>query len=295
MSHPRELDADFEVARRLHKKHGTSYYYATRLFPRETRLATYALYGFFRVPDEIVDNSPQNTADDLLAVTAKLAAWRRDWALAYKAGDSSDPILRVTSYVFHRYKIPFEYSECFLEAMLTDLVKTQYQDYAELKQYMFGSAAAVGLMMSHVIGYSQESALAHAEDLGYAMQLTNFMRDIDEDYTLRQRVYMPQDELEEFGLSTADIAERRFSKNFANFMRFQNMRAKVLYASANEGIELLDAAGRLPVRVASDLYSAILGKLEEQEWDVFRGRVRTTLPEKLLLTIGAVRETRLHV
>src|SRR4028118_681892 len=105
-AHPRELAPDFEVARRLHKKHGTSYYFATKLFPLETRLATFALYAFFRVPDEIVDNSPIENDDDLRRVKAELEAWRERWRDAYQTQKSDDPILRVTTYVFHRYQIP---------------------------------------------------------------------------------------------------------------------------------------------------------------------------------------------
>jgi len=292
--HPRELDADFEVARRLHKKHGKSYYFATRLFPPQTRLATYALYGFFRVPDEIVDSSPLHDVEDVLDVTRRLAAWSKNWETAYRSGDSADPILRVTSYVFHRYNIPYEYSEHFLDAMLTDLTKTRYQDYDELRRYMHGSAAVVGLMMSHVIGYTDPRALHHAAQLGYAMQLTNFLRDIDEDYTLRGRVYLPQDELAEFGLSNADIAARNFSPQFEYFMQFQSARAHNLYEEANRGIALLHPQGRLPVRVASELYRAILRKLEDQDWNVFHGRARTSLPEKLMLTVGAIKENRVR-
>jgi phytoene synthase len=294
MSHPEELKPAFEVARRLHKKHGKSYYFATRLFPLETRLATYALYGFFRVPDEIVDNTPQHDTADVLSVARKLADWRNQWEDAYRSGDSPDPVLRVTSYVFHRYAIPYCYSESFLDAMLTDLTKTQYENYDELKSYMFGSAAVVGLMMSHVIGYSDARALRHAEQLGYAMQLTNFLRDIDEDYVLRKRVYLPQDELAAYGLDTHDIAEQRFSDRFADFMQFQAERAHGLYEEANRGIELLQPQGRLPVRVASALYRAILGKLAARGWNVFQGRVRTSLPEKLTLTYSAVKENRVH-
>jgi phytoene synthase len=294
-SHPKELDTAFEVARRLHKKHGKSYYFATRLFPFETRLATYALYGFFRVPDEIVDARPLHDVQDVLDVKKRLNAWGKNWEAAYRSGDSADPILRVTSYVFHRYGIPFRYSEYFLEAMLTDLTRTQYEDYADLKDYMYGSAAVVGLMMSHVIGYTDERALEHAEQLGYAMQLTNFLRDIDEDYTLRGRVYLPQDELAAYGLSTDDIAARNFSPQFEYFMQFQSTRAHNLYEAANPGIALLHTHGRLPVRVASELYRAILRKLEAQNWNVFHGRARTTLPEKLMLTVGAMRENCVRV
>jgi phytoene synthase len=333
MAHPRELTPDFEVARRLHKKHGTSYYFATKLFPRETRLATFALYAFFRVPDEIVDNSPINNAHDLQRVKNEIAQWRDKWRAAYETHQSDDPILRVTTYVFHRYGIPYEYSEAFLAAMVQDLEKSEYATYAELEEYMYGSAAVVGLMMSHVIGFRdnalrddalrddalrddalrddalrddalrddalrddalrddalRNNALEHAKQLGYAMQLTNFLRDIDEDYQERGRVYMPQDELTRFGLSTRDIAEQRFSPAFKEFMQWQSERARALYAEADKGVPLLQKHGRFPVRVAAALYSAILGKIAQQNYNVFEGRARTKLHEKLLLTARVLR------
>jgi phytoene synthase len=288
MAHPRELAPDFEVARLLHKKHGTSYYFATKLFPRETRMATFALYAFFRVPDEIVDNSPINNAEDLQRVKDEIARWRDKWRAAYESQTSDDPILRVTTYVFHRYQIPFEYSEAFLAAMVQDLEKSEYATYAELEYYMYGSAAAVGLMMSHVIGF-RDNALEHAKQLGYAMQLTNFLRDIDEDYQERGRVYMPQDELARFGLNTRDIAEQRFSPAFKEFMQWQCVRARALYTEADKGVPLLEKHGRFPVRVAAALYSAILGKISDQNHNIFAGRARTSLREKLLLTAGVMR------
>jgi len=282
-SHPRALLPDFEIARRLHRKHGTSYYFATRFFPPDTRLATWALYAFFRVPDEIVDNSPQKTDADVARVTEKLQAWRDQWQVAHETQKSDDPILRVASYVFHRYNIPFEYSEAFLDAMTSDLTKTEYATYAELKEYMYGSAAVVGLMMSHVIGFKDRSALGYAEKLGYAMQLTNFLRDIDEDYQERKRVYFPQDELQKFNLSNEDIAARKFSPRFKDFTQWQAARAQRLYDDSMNGVPLLEAHGRFPVRCAAALYSAILGKLEDQGWNVFAGRARTSKTEKIKL------------
>jgi phytoene synthase len=289
MSHPAELAPAFEAARLLHKKHGKSYYFATRLFPRDTRLATHALYGFFRVPDEIVDNSPMRSDAEIATVKRKLDEWRDNWSKAYRDGDSADPILRVTSYVFHKYSIPHHYSESFLAAMITDIDKGRYRDYAELEEYMYGSAAVVGLMMAHVIGF-RNGALDYAPKLGYAMQLTNFLRDIDEDYVERGRVYMPQNELEAFGLCDDDIAARRFSEDFKQFMIYQSDRAHYLYEEADRGIPLLHKHGRFPVRVASTLYRAILGRIAEQDYNIFKGRARTGFGQKLMLTLGALRK-----
>ena len=286
--HPRALNVDFEVARRLHKKHGTSYYFATKLFPRTPRLATHALYAFFRVPDEIVDNSKIENTADLARVKNELSAWREQWESAYRSGESSDAVLRVTAHVFRKYNIPFEYSRAFLDAMTQDLEKTRYATYAELESYMYGSAAVVGLMMSHVIGFA-EGALPRAEKLGYAMQLTNFLRDVDEDFTERGRVYLPQDEMARFGVTDADIEARRFTPNFRNLMEFQANRARELYRESDAGIPLLARYGRFPVRTAGALYGAILDKLAQQNYDPFAGRARTNLREKLALTFRASR------
>ena len=289
---PRELLPDFEIARQLHRKHGKSYYFASQMFPRETRLATYALYAFFRVPDEIVDAAAPQSVEDALQVQKQLDDWENSWAQAYANGTSDDPILRVTSWVFHRYQIPFDYSDAFLAAMRSDLEKTRYATYKELENYMYGSAAVVGLMMTHVIGFRDQSALLHAAQLGYAMQLTNFLRDIDEDFVERGRVYMPQDELSQFGLCDDDIATRNFSPHFAEFMQFQATRARELYSESDKGIPLLASRGRLSVRVAGALYSAILDKLAAQNWNPFAGRARTNFPEKMALLWGAWKENR---
>lgn len=296
MSYPREFPAElapaFEAARRLHRKHGTSYYFASQLFPIEKRLATYALYGFFRVPDEIVDGWAPQTAEEAFVVRHELDRFQKRWEKAYAQGDSDDPILHAASFVFHRYQIPFAYSIDFLGAMQTDLEKARYANYAALENYMYGSAAVVGLMMTHVVGYEGEGTLRHATQLGYAMQLTNFLRDIEEDFTLRNRVYMPQDELHRFDVSDEDIEARRFSPEFREFMEFQAQRAHALYDEANKGIPNLSPDGRLAVRVASALYRAILDKLQERDWNVFAGRARTSLPQKIALAAGAYKENR---
>ena len=152
---------------------------------------------------------------------------------------------------------------------------------------MYGSAACVGLMMSSVIGFVDESqreiGLQHAAQLGYAMQLTNFLRDIDEDYAQRKRVYLPQDELAQFGLNTRSIADRQFGDNFRKMMKWQAARCDDLYAQAALGIPMLNSYGRFPVACASSLYSAILTKLSGQDWNPFAGRARTSKVEKIAL------------
>jgi phytoene synthase len=277
----KELRVAFERAQALHRLHGKSYYFATQLFPRPLRQATYAIYAFVRVPDEIVDNSPQSTPDERAAIALRLNQWRHDWQQAYAQKKSADPVLHVASLTYHAYNIPPSTAEDFIDAMIQDLEQGRYRDFDDLKGYMWGSACVVGVMMSHLIGFKKPEALQHAAKLGYAMQLTNFLRDIDEDFQLRNRIYMPQDELARFGLSDDDIAQRRFSPAFREFMKFQAQRAHGLYEEANAGIPMLDRQGRGAVLAASTLYRAILDKLEAQNWNPFTQRAKTNLPEKV--------------
>ena len=280
---PRDFSEAYRAARALLKHHGKSYYFSTRLFPRDLQEATCALYAFVRLPDEIVDNSPQETPAEISAVRQELLDFLARWKIAHQTGDSGDQILDFAAHIFHQRGVPFEFSESFLNAMIQDTHQTRYQNYADLENYMYGSASCVGLMMSHIIGFNDEKALEHATKLGNAMQLTNFLRDIDEDYQQRGRVYMPQDELKRFGLSDEDIAARRFSPQFREFMRWQAARAHRLYDEANVGIAMLRPEGRFAVSSASTLYRAILEKLEAQDWNPFAKRAATSGIEKVAL------------
>lgn len=275
---------DLTHCKALNKQHGKSYFFATRFFPREVREATYVLYAFFRVPDEFVDNPEDPSA---AAVTDRLTRWREDWRACYKTGETSDSVLRATKVVFDYFDIPYQYSEDFLQAMIQDVTVDRYATYLDLEYYMYGSAAVVGLMMTYVIGFKDPKALEYAKQLGYAMQLTNFLRDIREDWVDRQRIYMPLDELARFNLSEDTIKEEECSDAFVQFMQFQVSRARDLYKQAEEGIPLLHKRGRIAVRAASRLYGAILDKIEAAEYNVFAGRVHTSFFEKcrLMLTI----------
>lgn len=272
--------ADLAYCKSLHRQHGTSYFFATRFFPRELREATHVLYAFFRVPDELVDNPVD---DNPATVYTSLEKWRSKWRSAYMLGESDEPVLRATYAVFKHYDIPYQYSEDFLQAMIQDVTTDRYHTYQELEYYMYGSAAVVGLMMSYVIGYTDSRALEYAKQLGYAMQLTNFIRDIKEDATNRYRIYMPKDELAQFNLHEVDILDGRMSDDMIAFLQYQIARARELYDAAEQGIHLLDPRGQFPVRAASRLYSAILNKIEQQEYNVFAQRAHTNFFEKLLI------------
>ena len=279
------LERGILACKEITKRYGTSYYFATQFFPPEVRDGVYAVYAFARIPDEIVDD-PE--ARDREEVSAKLQQWRRDWVAAMELGRSDDPALNAIVVTFHKFGIPVEEGEAFLRSMFLDQAKTRYTDYKDLEDYMYGSAGVIGLMVTRIVGYSSDTAFAYAAKLGYAFQLTNFLRDIREDYEELGRIYMPQDELEKFGLSERDIAFRVRDKRFVEFMNFQISRNRQIYREALPGIKLLHWRGRLAVRIAYVLYKAILREIERANYNVYAGRVRTNFGQKLWLSLKAV-------
>lgn len=273
---------DLAHCRQIHRKYGKNYFFATRFFPKDLRHATHVLYAFFRVPDEIVDASEGIPVE---RVKKHLTEWEDAWFDAYEGGHSDDPVIRASVAIFHTYGIPVSYAHDFLKAMKQDLVKHRYQTYAELEEYMYGSAAVVGLIMTHVIGFTRKEALPYAKALGEAMQLTNFLRDIEEDVQERGRIYLPQEDLERFGCTEQDVMASTFSSEMSQLMKYEMERARALYREAEKGIPLLRKRGRLAVRLALFIYEAILDKLEQQNRNPFSGKAKTTLSEKMKITL----------
>lgn len=275
-------------ARDITRFYGTSYYRATWFFPRALREATWILYAFVRIPDEMVDTEPDHAKG-----AAELAKWTADWE-ALVAGElpaGANPIMIAAKSVHDQYTIPFEYSRAFLKSMAMDLTVERYETYEALEEYMYGSAAAVGLMMTHLIGF-EEGALPYAKALGDAMQLTNFLRDIDEDYMLRNRIYLPREDMERYGVTEMHIAEKRTDDAWKALMQFQMGRARALFRESDKGIALLHPRGHRAVAVASALYSAILDEIEMRGYDSFKGRVRTSTVRKFSIITTTLWNTK---
>ncbi len=279
------LEKGLHECQAITRKYGTSFYFATQFFPREVREGIYAVYAFARIPDEIVDAHDKNENAEPLIL---LENWRQTWLSAMSTGKSDDAVMNAIVHYFQKFKIPVEEGEAFLRSMFMDAEKSTYANYAELEEYMYGSAGVIGLMVTRVVGFSGDAAFAHALKLGYAFQLTNFLRDIREDYEELGRVYMPQDEMHRFGLSNDDFSERHSDKRFVDFMKFQIERNRRVYREALPGIPMLAWRGRLAVRISYVLYKAILAEVERVNYNIFKGRVRTNFPQKLWLSAKAV-------
>jgi 15-cis-phytoene synthase len=273
------LAQSYELCRRVQRSHSRTYYFSTRLFPPEVRPHVHALYAFMRYADEIVDNPGATTPGEQLEA---LEAFE-DETLAAVAGEQvPNPVLRAYANTVRERGIAPGNIAAFMKSMKMDTRVLRYPTYADLEVYTYGSAAVVGLMMCRVVGVADERAEEHAEALGVAMQLSNFLRDIGEDWE-RGRIYLPLEDLARFDYAEEDLGASIVDERFVELMRFEIDRARGLYAVADEGIGYIPRGRRYPVVVARELYAVILERIEAQGYDVFSRRAETSRAGKLIV------------
>ncbi len=263
------------VCRGLTRHHARTFYLASHGLPRLTRAHAYAVYGFCRWADDGVDE-----ARDVDDATQRLDRARQALDLAYGSGPVPPGLLAFRQTVNAR-AIPRDYFDDLLDGMAMDLTINRYATFAELYRYCYRVAGVVGLMMSHVFGFRDPRCLPRAVALGIAMQLTNILRDIGEDFE-RGRVYLPQDELVAFGVDETALAAGCVDERFRALMRHQIGRARRYYAESEPGVDdLVGLTSRLTVRLMGRLYAGILDAIEAAGDDVFRARAFVPWPRKL--------------
>jgi phytoene synthase len=271
------LAESYQLCRRVQRSHSKTYYFSTQLFPPEVRPHVHALYAFMRYADEIVDNPGHSTSGEQLAA---LEAFEEETLAAVAGEEIPNPILRAYADTARTRDIEPEIIASFMKSMKMDTHVFRYSTYDDLTVYTYGSAAVVGLMMCRVVGVADGRAEEHAEALGIAMQLSNFLRDVREDW-YRGRVYLPLEDLERFGYAEGDLGAGVVDERFVGLMRFEIDRARRLYAVADEGMGYIPRGRRYPVIVARELYAAILDRIEAQGYDVFSRRAETSRAGKL--------------
>jgi len=267
------LQASYAECKRLNSLHGKTYYLATLLLPARKRPYVHALYGFARYADEIVDDlastlSPQEKAD-------ALRTWSKGLLTDLQAGRSSDHIGRALVDTVQKFQIPHQHFVDFLHSMEMDLTVTEYNTYQDLHEYVYGSAAVIGLEMVPILGYSDDRAFDAAQKLGIAFQLANFIRDVSEDLD-RGRVYLPLTELAEYGVTRAMLERKTLTPEIVAALKFQISRVRDLQAEANDGIKYLDKESRPCIRAASELYCGIVDEVEAINFDIFNKRAATS-------------------
>jgi phytoene synthase len=284
----RELDAagitdpllreSYETCRALNASHGKTYYLATLLLPPSKRPFVHALYGFARYADEIVDDLASTLSE------SEKAQWLHEWGQRFlddlDRGRSDDPVCRAVVDTVLRWGIPAEHFQAFLHSMTMDLTVPEYSTYDDLYEYVYGSAAVIGLQMMPILEPTSPEAYDRATDLGVAFQLANFVRDVGEDLD-RGRVYLPLDELAEFGVIRADLQRRVSTPAVKAALAFQIERVRMLEERSRPGIAMLHPSSRDCIEAARVLYCGIVDEVERQDYEVFANRASVPMTRRL--------------
>jgi phytoene synthase len=278
------LRASYEACRTLNAAHGKTYYLATLLLPPEKRPYVHALYGFARYADEIVDDLASTLTEEQKA--AHLHEWGEKFLIDLDTGHSDDPICLAVVDTVQRWNIPRAHFEAFLHSMAMDLTVTEYADYDALFEYVYGSAAVIGLQMVPILEPRSEAAYDYAMDLGVAFQLANFIRDIGEDLD-RGRLYLPLDDLARFGLTRADLERRVVTEQVRELLKFEIARVRRLEQASRPGIALLSPDSQPCIDAARVLYCGIVDAVEKIDYQVFDKRATVSVPRRAQVALPA--------
>ncbi|MGH8849841.1 MAG: presqualene diphosphate synthase HpnD [Casimicrobiaceae bacterium] len=245
---------------------GSSFYHSFRFLPAERRRAITALYAFCREVDDIVDDT-----SDAGVARVKLAWWRDEVAAVF-GGSPQHPVAQALKEVVAGFSLREAQLQAVIDGMTMDLEQQRYADFAMLERYCDLVAGAVGLMSAEIFGYSDPATRGYARDLGIAFQLTNIIRDVGED-ARRGRIYLPQDELDRFGVTAADIFAARDTTGFRQLLRFQVERARAIYDRALSALPAVDRRAQRPGLMMAAIYRALLAAIERDHFRVLDRRI----------------------
>lgn len=279
-----DLRESYAECKRLNSLHGKTYFLATLLLPKAKRPFVHALYGFARYADEIVDDL-NSTLSEVEKAHA-LQRWSDQILKDLVRGKSTDLIGAALIDTVTRFDIPLKYFEAFIHSMKMDLTITEYKNYEALMEYVYGSAAVIGLQMVPILGPLSPEAYQCAEKLGIAFQLANFIRDVGEDLD-RGRVYLPLDELATFGVTRADLEKKILTPEIVNALKFNIERVRNLQREAAPGIAMLEKSSRACIEAASELYCGIVDEVEAIDYQIFKKRAKTSTWRRIKVAFPA--------
>lgn len=280
------------ACRAVTKASRSNFAYAFLFLPKAKREALYAIYAFCRISDDVVDEGVSALAESgapdgrVPAPTPaeRLKAWRAELDACFR-GEPRHPITRRLADVAERFSIPRVYFEELLNGVEMDLEKNRYATFAELEQYCYRVAGVVGLMCIEVFGYTHEDTRRYARHLGTAFQLTNILRDVGQDGSAG-RIYVPQDDLTQFGCTASDILDRRLTPAFRALMRFEAERARGFYEAAAGALPTVDRKTMLPAEIMRAIYVRLLRQMERQAFDVYSRPIRLSDAHRLAVALG---------
>lgn len=273
----------YNLCKALTKRNSRTFYLSSSVLPPKKRRAIRALYAFCRATDDIVDLANEDPREQLML-----------WKQRALSVEPSNNDLLITAWLDTRarYSIPEGYVEQLIDGIASDIYPCRYYTFDELTEYCYKVAVTVGLMVMHIIGFRGNDAFPYAIKLGVALQLTNILRDIGEDWKLG-RLYLPVDELAEFNITESDIDAGTVDERWRAFMKYQISRCHRLYAEALPGISMLHSDGHFAIAAAAELYRAILGEIEKSDYNVFVRRAHVSSLRKLMKLPGIWYRTKI--
>jgi len=288
-----DLRASYLECKRLNSLHGKTYYLATLLLPPAKRPFVHALYGFARYADEIVDDLASILTEEEKANALK--KWGDGVLADIRSGKSKDHVGSALVDTVKRFNIPIAHIEAFLNSMKMDLTITEYHSYEDLCEYVYGSAAVIGLQMVAVLGTNSDTDIKEAniaaEKLGIAFQLANFIRDVGEDLD-RGRIYLPITELQAHGVTREMLENRIVTPQIKSALKEQIRRVRILKEESATGIKLLSADSRSCIEAASELYCGIVDEVEKIDYEIFTKRAKTSTLRRVKVALPAYLRAR---
>lgn len=269
---------NYAACRRLTRENAKSFYFASFPLPRPKRDATYAVYSFCRIADDVVDNAPAGQVEQ---VREELQHLRELLSAIDRGVEPFHPLWGPFAHAVHQFRIPTMHFHNLLDGVESDLQPRRFANFGQLRDYCYSVASTVGLALCYIFEFDDERALTYAANMGIAMQLTNIARDVGTDYRLG-RVYLPLDEMHRFGVTERTIAEGRATREFRGLMELQIARAREYYRRAYQGIRHLKRDGsHWTAFLMGDVYGSILTRIENNGYDVFSRRAALTAAGKM--------------
>ena len=257
---------------------GSSFYNSFRFLNKDKRRAITALYAFCREVDDVVDE-----CSDANVARTTHNWWRNEVAAIY-GGTPQHPVTQALVPIVKQFNMAQEHLLEIIDGMEMDLDQPRYADFKSLQLYCYRVASVVGLLSVEIFGYSDRQTLKYAHDLGIAFQLTNIIRDVGED-ARRNRIYLPMDEMQQFGVTAADILNGRETGNFQKLMAFQIERAQRYYQQALDHLPAVDRKAQRTGLIMAAIYRAVLDEVVASGSHVLKERVSLTPTYKLWLAL----------
>lgn len=283
-----QLEASYRYCEEVAKTQAKNFYYSFVTLPPPKKAAMCAIYAFMRYSDDVSDEVAEDRSK-----AEEMQAWRSALVRAFEGDYGDSQILPAFHDVVKKYAIPVSYFHDLIDGTQMDLTQTRYATWEDLRLYCYRVASVVGFVCIHVWGFDSKhpQVMEYAEACGLAFQLTNILRDVKEDVE-RGRIYLPQEDLERFGVSEEQLERGVMEPAVRKLIEFEAKRARGFYQQAEKLMPLVEPEGRPTLQIMMRIYRGILTAIEQNNYDVFSQRARVSTPKKLAIVGSAWLQSR---